>query len=228
MTDVAQGGAEGVEETTAAPAEGGVAEGAGSSPDRLLEAFQSFQQETGAQIRALGERIPEQPAVEPEPEDPFAGFEPAFSPEDYDVDGQLTEQAQRAALDQMVQHAAQEAVKPFLAQQAQERRDREADALEQKYPVFADEAKAAQYIGQAQQQAAALGKPELAIEPGFLEMVYLADEARQKSKAEQSATDQAVTLERAGGAAPADGSQGDDGTAGRIAGLAARRFSVGR
>ena len=226
MTDVAQGGAEGVEETGAAPAEGGVAEGAGGAPDRLLEAFQSFQRETGEQIAGLAARIPEQPAQEPEPEDPFAGFEPAFSPEDYDVDGQLTEQAQRAALDQMVQHAAQEAVKPFLAQQAQERRDREADALEAKYPVFADEAKAAQYIGQAQQQAAALGKPELAIEPAFLEMVYLADEARKKASDEQSADGQGVTLERAGGAAPADGSQGDDGTAKRIAGLAASRFSI--
>ena len=226
MTDVAQGGAEGVEETGAAPAEGGVAEGAGGAPDRLLEAFQSFQSETTSRLDGLAARIPEQPAQEPEQEDPFAGFEPAFSPDDYDVDGQLTEQAQRAALDQMVNHAAQEAIKPFLAQQAQERRDAQADALEAKYPVFADEAKAAQYIGQAQQQAAALGKPELAIEPAFLEMVYLADEARKKASDEQSAGGQGVTLERAGGAAPADGSQGDDGTAGRIAKLAAGRFSV--
>ena len=226
MTDVAQGGAEGVEETGAAPAEAGVAEGAGASPDRLLEAFQNFQTETTSRLDGLAARIPDQPAQEPEQEDPFAGYEPAFSPEDYDVDGQLTVEAQRAALAEMVQQGVQAAMAPHLAQQAQERRDAEADALEAKYPVFADEAKAAQYIGQAQQQAAALGRPELAIEPKFLEMVYLADEARKKAADEQSGGDQGVTLERAGGAAPADGSQGDDGTAKRIVGLAASRFSV--
>lgn len=230
MTDVAadQGA---VETTTDVAADAGAAgggEGAtGGGGDRLFEAFQSFQQDVTGRLDQFEQRF-EEPADDSE--DPYAGLDDAavFGDEDYDVDGQLTPEAQQRAFEQMVQQGVQAAMQPHLEQRAQDRRDAEADALETKYPVLGDPAKAGEYIDKAVQQAQLLGRPELAREPGFLEMVYLADEATKKSAAEQSAGgQQEVTLERGGGAAPADGSGGGNDDAKRIAGLAARRFSVG-
>jgi len=231
MTDVAadQGA---VETTTDVAADAGAAgggEGAtgGGGGDRLFEAFQSFQQDVTGRLDQFEQRF-EEPADDPE--DPYAGLDDAavFGNEDYDVDGQLTPEAQQRAFEQMVQQGVQAAMQPHLEAQAQQRRDAEADALEAKYPVLGDPAKAGEYIDKCVQQAQLLGRPELAREPAFLEMVYLADEATKKAAAEQSApAGQEVTLERGGGAAPAEGSEGGNDDAKRIAGLAARRFSVG-
>ena len=231
MTDVAAD--QGVTEATATDA--GAADGAagggegatGGGGDRLFEAFQSFQQDVTGRLDQFEQRFEEEPADD---DDPYAGLDDAavFGDEDYDVDGQLTPEAQQRAFEQMVQQGVQAAMQPHLEAQEQSRRDAEADALEAKYPVLGDPAKAGEFIDKAVQQAQLLGRPELAREPAFLEMVYLADEATRKSAAEQSAGgQQEVTLERGGGAAPADGSQGGNDDAKRIAGLAARRFSVG-
>lgn len=229
MTDVAadQGAVETTTDVAAdAGAAGGGEQATGGGGDRLFEAFQSFQQDVTGRLDQFEQRF-EEPADD---EDPYAGLDDAavFGNEDYDVDGQLTPEAQQRAFEQMVQQGVQAAMQPHLEQRAQDRRDAEADALEAKYPVLGDPAKAGEYINKAVQQAQLLGRPELAREPGFLEMVYLADEATKKSAAEQSAGgQQEVTLERGGGAAPADGSGGGNDDAKRIAGLAARRFSVG-
>lgn len=230
MTDVAAD--QGVTDATATDAAadgaaGGGGDATGGGGDRLFDAFQSFQQDVTGRLDQFEQRF-EEPADDPE--DPYAGLDDAavFGDEDYDVDGQLTPEAQQRAFEQMVQQGVQAAMQPHLEAQEQSRRDAEADALEAKYPVLGDPAKAGEYIDKAVQQAQLLGRPELAREPGFLEMVYLADEATKKSAAEQSAGgQQEVTLERGGGAAPADGSGGGNDDAKRIAGLAARRFSVG-
>lgn len=230
MTDVAaeQGVTEATTTDAAADGAAGGGEGAtGGGGDRLFEAFQSFQQDVTGRLDQFEQRFEEEPAGD---DDPYAGLDDAavFGDEDYDVDGQLTPEAQQRAFEQMVQQGVQAAMQPHLEAQEQSRRDAEADALEAKYPVLGDPAKAGPYIDKAVQQAQLLGRPELAREPAFLEMVYLADEATRKSAAEQSAGgQQEVTLERGGGAAPADGSQGGNDDAKRIAGLAARRFSVG-
>ncbi|HMS60682.1 MAG TPA: hypothetical protein PKD63_00260 [Solirubrobacteraceae bacterium] len=230
MTDVAadQGAVETTTDVAAdAGAAGGGEQATGGGGDRLFEAFQSFQQDVTGRLDQFEQRF-EEPADDSE--DPYAGLDDAavFGDEDYDVDGQLTPEAQQRAFEQMVQQGVQAAMQPHLEAQEQSRRDAEADALETKYPVLGDPAKAGEYIDKAVQQAQLLGRPELAREPGFLEMVYLADEATKKSAAEQSAGgQQEVTLERGGGAAPADGSGGGNDDAKRIAGLAARRFSVG-
>lgn len=232
MTDVAA--EQGVETTdaTGGDAAAGGGEGAtGGGGDRLFEAFQSFQQDVTGRLDQFEQRFEEEPAGDEPAEDPYAGLNDAaavFGDEDYDVDGQLTPEAQQRAFEQMVQQGVQAAMQPHLEAQEQQRRDAEADALEAKYPVLGDPAKAGEYIDKCVQQAQLLGRPELAREPAFLEMVYLADEATKKSAAEQSAAEtQEVTLERGGGAAPAEGSQGGNDDAKRIAGLAARRFSVG-
>lgn len=227
MTDVAAD--QGVQEpVTDGDAGGGGEQATGGGGDRLFDAFQSFQQDVTGRLDQFEQRF-EEPADD-ERDDPYAGLDDAavFGNEDYDVDGQLTPEAQQRAFEQMVQQGVQAAMQPHLEAQEQQRRDAEADALEDKYPVLGDPAKAGEYIDKAVQQARLLGRPELAREPGFLEMVYLADEATKKSAAEQSAGgQQEVTLERGGGAAPADGSGGGNDDAKRIAGLAARRFSVG-
>lgn len=230
MTDVAAD--QGVETTDAGgdAAAGGGEQATGGGGDRLFEAFQSFQQDVTGRLDQFEQRFEEEPADDTPADDPYAGLDDAavFGDEDYDVDGQLTPAAQQRAFQQMVQQGVQAAMQPHLEAQAQQRRDAEADALEAKYPVLGDPAKAGEYIDKCVQQAQLLGRPELAREPAFLEMVYLADEATKKAAAEQSApAGQEVTLERGGGAAPAEGSQGGNDDAKRIAGLAARRFSVG-
>lgn len=232
MADVAaeQGVTEATTTDAAVDGAAGGGEGAtGGGGDRLFEAFQSFQQDVTGRLDQFEQRFEEEPADD-DVQDPYAGLDDAavFGDEDYDVDGQLTPQAQQRAFEQMVQQGVQAAMQPHLEAQEQSRRDAEADALEAKYPVLGDPAKAGEYIDKCVQQAQLLGRPELAREPAFLEMVYLADEATKKSAAEQSATGgQEVALERGGGAAPAEGSEGGNDDAKRIAGLAARRFSVG-
>ena len=225
---VSEGGADGAVDAGADGASGG--EGAGG--DRLFEAFQQFQGQMTDRMGAIEDRLP-QPEEEPEYEDePFDGSQffddSRFSDEDFTDEGTLSPDAQMRALAEMQRAIVQEELRPVLEAREQERRDREATALEERYTELADEQTATRYVQEAVQAANQLGQPALAREPGFLEMVYLAAKARERAGQEIPAgSAPGVTLETGPGGSPA--ASGDDSkeAANRIVNAGRRGFRPG-
>ena len=233
MTDVDAGTGEVAEGGAAGAADAG-AEGAGAGDDgsKLFDAFQQFQQQQEQRWGELEQRLPQQqePVEEAEPE--FDGSEffadGQFSDEDFADDGALTQEAQIRALAEMQRAIVREEMRPVLEAQEQARRDREAEALEERYTELADEDTARKYVEEAVAAAQTLGQPALAREPSFVEMVYLAAKARERAGQEIPAgSAPGVTLETGPGGSPAAGESGDD-VADRIVNAGGRKpFRVG-
>jgi len=215
---VSEGGADGAVDAAGAGADG--AGGGGDGGDRLFSAFQQFQEQMDGRLGALEQRLPEpegEPEYEDEPFDAAPYFDDSrFSDDDFTDDGALSPEAQMRALADMQRAIVREELAPVLEAREQERRDREAVALEQKYPELADEQTAVRYVQEGVQAAEALGNPALAREPAFLEMVYLAAKARERAGQEIPAgSAPGVTLETGPGGSPAP-AQGDEDAAKRI------------
>jgi hypothetical protein len=128
--------------------EGGAGEEGGGGDFDMASAFNSFRDDVTRRFDGLESRIPADD--EPEDEDdeeedeepppaaaPRTGiFNPRnFSDEDFDADGNLSLEAQERALGDLVKQQVAEALAPQRAREAAERRTREADALEEKYPI---------------------------------------------------------------------------------------------
>lgn len=210
----------------------GAAEG-GDDGGKLFQAFEQFQQQMTGRFDAMEQRLP--PAAEEEGDYEDDGFDPAqffeegqFSDDDFTDDGALSPEAQMRALADMQRAIVREELAPVLEAREQERRDREATALEQRYPELADEQTAVRYVQEGVQAAEALGNPALAREPAFLEMVYLAAKARERAGQEIPAgSAPGVTLETGPGGSPASSESGDD-VADRIVAAGGRKpFRIG-
>lgn len=201
------------EQTEGTPAEtGGAAEGAPSEGgedrfDQLSQSFERFQQDVTSRLDRLG-----QPDEEPDEEpDELDGLEFQFREDDFEEGGGLSNEAQLREIARMARAIAREEVGTVQAERADERRMTEADALEQRYPQLQDEEYQDKIVEMTRRQAAAFGQPELAREPHFLEMVHLAEQARQGAAAETPAgSTQGATLERGGGAPPAEQSSTEE------------------
>lgn len=213
---------------------GGEAGGEGAAPDpmaRLTQAFEQFQTDALSrldrieQARAAGDEEYE----EDEEGDGLEGLEFEFADEDFDEDGQLSQAAQMREFERMMRTVAREEMAPDREQRETERRSQEADAIEDRYPALRDEAAQDRYIEMAVQEARALGRPELAREPRFLEMVYLQDVGRQGAGEEIPAgSTRGATLERGGGAPPAEGQSSTDEEGDRIVNVSrTQRFRLG-
>lgn len=202
------------EQTEGAAAEtGGAAEGAPSGGgddrfDQLSQSFERFQQDVSSRLDRLGQGREEEDEEEP---DELDGLEFQFGEDDLTEDGGFTNDAQLREIARMARAIAREEVGTVQAERADERRMQEADALEQRYPALQDEAYQDKIVEMTRKQAAAFGQPELAREPHFLEMVHLAEQARQGAAAETPAgSTQGAALERGGGAAPAETSSTEE------------------
>lgn len=203
----------------------------------LMDAFSGFRDDVTSRFDGLEQRVPQPQqaaAEEGEEEDYFAPQR--FKLDDFDDEGNLTPQAQQRAVKDLVNAAVAEALKPSQQREEQARINREAGALEQKYPDFQDPVKRGPILQAARERAArmaeAMGKPELAElwrEPAFLETSFLADAGSRAAASQTPAGQQdGVVLEQGGSAGPAgDGGQQDE-TAARIVGLAAKsHFRLG-
>lgn len=121
---------------------------------------------------------------------------------------------------QQMQAAAQQMVAP-LAQQTQQlaqqveanRREQEAQGLLEDYPELKEQDAAQAVVAEAQQWAKDLGNPNLAGEPGFVELVHLAAKTVERAKSENPAGGEGtgeegaavptpVSLEQPGGSPP--------------------------
>ncbi len=210
MSDMAEG-AQTVPEA-AAPSEPG---GEQQAPQN--DALMARLNEMSEQLGKLAPPEPTQPqysglreafaegANSPEPEpgyDPYGdpGYQdPAFEPYgqqpwQQDQYGQQMHPAQAAQqLQQYIAQAVQEATLPIT-------QGIKADQLEQKYPAIKEDPQ--KWIGLATQQAQRIGRPDLAREPEFIELVHLAEAARSSAAQETPADGgNGVHLE-GGGAAP--------------------------
>lgn len=228
---VSEGGADGAVDAAGAGADG-AGDGGGDSGDRLFSAFQQFQQQQEQRWGELEQRLPQQQEEESFEEEPFDAApyfdDSRFSDDDFTDDGALSPEAQMRALADMQRAIVREELAPVLEAREQERRDREATALEQRYPELADEQTAVRYVQEGVQAAEALGNPALAREPAFLEMVYLAAKARERAGQEIPAgSAPGVTLETGPGGSPASSESGDD-VADRIVAAGGRKpFRIG-
>lgn len=194
-------------------------------PDKLLESLEAFKTDVSGRLDALQQRIPEPAEEEPEAEDD-PGFEFTFSDEDYGEDGELSQEAQMRALNELVRQQVAEAQRPHLEREAKQRRMSEADALEKQYPDLAKEDVQDAMIEKVVAFANELGVPELAREPKLLEIVYLATEAEKVAADERSGDEQEFVMERSGAARAA--ASGQDDTADRIVGAVRKQqFRLG-
>lgn len=101
---------------------------------------------------------------------------------------------------------------PVVEQQTQMRRDLAARDLAGEFPELADEKMANLVAGQgglAERAAAMLGQPQLAAEPSFWRLAYMAHKAAEAANQEGSGDPGAASLESGGGAGPAPMSQED-------------------
>lgn len=223
--------------------EGGEGEGGeGGAPD-LTQLFASFRTDVLSRFDRIEEGLEDDGELEDDdqggaPQIPRI-FDPRnFTDDDFDADGNLTPEAENRALNDAIQRQVAEALAPEREAEAARRRGAAADALEQKYPIFADPEARAPVFSAAQQAAQrlaqSLGQPELRDlwrEPDFLEVVYLGIVGRQAAERETPAGGgSGVTLENGGSAAAAAGSgEGQyEGAGDRIAALATKsKFRLG-
>lgn len=220
-------------ETTPATTETGGAESAAATeaPDvgKLIGEFGSRLDGLTEQITGIGQRLEQPPEEEPEETSEEVSL-PQYGVEDFDEHGALDPAAQAREMQRIAGEIADQRVAGMQAklderdeEAAWERRDTQAEALEKKYPDLADDTKQDYYLGIAKELAESLGKPDLAIEPEWLERVYLSEKAKETAGDEIPAgNEQGVHVERGGAAAAAATTSGeDDGD--RIVALAGKK-----
>lgn len=216
-TTTEQEGAEGASGSEGAEETQGTTQGGGQN--ELLDEFRTFRGDMLSRFEGLEGRLPQQQTTEGEGEGEGEeeGLEELdlsqFSDDDFTDDGALTPEAQRRALQQMIQRGVAEALRPEQERAAQERRDEYADMLEEQYPELQDPKVQDAMLTKTRAYAESLGQPKLAQDPQLLEMVYLAEKMRERQGNEVPAgSQQGVTLERGGPAGPAaQRNQEDDG-----------------
>jgi hypothetical protein len=200
--------------------------GAAAAPDtdvasRLMEQFNTFTSDVTSRLDRFEQA--QQPEEDEEDDDDLSQYalDPNdFSDDDFSDDGNLTPEAQQRAFVEMMRRVAKAELAPFEAQRAEERRVAEADALEEKYPELQEESVQDAMIEKVVAFAKQIGQPELAREPALLEMVYLAEKAKERAGDEIPAgSERTVRLQTGSTAPPAESrEQTDDGD--RIVSLA--------
>jgi DNA repair exonuclease SbcCD ATPase subunit len=162
----------------------------------LAEANQTLAQQQ-AEIYSHVTAEPEEPEWEPEPGDD--GYD------EWEAEQQLT-----SFVDQRAEEIARRMVEPMQRERAEQQWHEGLQRIEQMYPDLTDPAKARPVVEHATQLA-----DELKVDvnhPGFakfIELAYLANQARQAQAGQVPAGGQGPFLETGGGAAPSAGQEED-------------------
>ena len=205
--------------------------------EKLMERMDKFGQDLDARLSPIEQAL--QPA---DPDEYLRQFdqsteEQGLTQEDYDAQGQITPEAAQRELQRMIREEAEKiadervkaAVTPLQEERIAERRAAEADAIEAKYPELQDEKVLSEMVGKTIQAAKSRGRDELAAEPWFFEMVYLAERAGERAGQESpDGAGRDVSLESAGGASAAGAEQEEEDPGDRIVALANKRQVFGR
>lgn len=121
------------------------------------------------------------------------------------MDPAQQQQRLNETLNAVVDQRAQQLLAPIQEQQQQMRRDQQARDLAAEFPELATAEMANKIAGRgglAEQMAAQLGRPELAAEPSFWRMAYMASKASDHANTEGSSDPGAAHLESGRGATP--------------------------
>lgn len=127
------------------------------------------------------------------------GYQPGQYQPEYGTDPAQAQQQAMQQLQSYITEQVQQGIQQNLTPHLQRQR---ANELERQYPDLADPQKAAKVVQATAQYAQRMGRPELARDPELVELVYLAEQARNSAAQETPADGgQSVHLE-SGGAAP--------------------------
>lgn len=193
-------------EAASVPAEPGGQAEQEQGPDPFAAFSDRLDQMQQGWESALDQRFSkiEQALQPPEEPDPYGGIDPSFFEEPgQGQQGGMDPQQLLSVVQELADKRAAEAVGPVQQQLAEMRRDSEARDLEGRYPALQDPKNAEAALNAAQQYAQAFGRPELALEPRFIEMAWLAQSGAQLAQSEVPAGgQQGSPLERGGGAGP--------------------------
>lgn len=201
----------------AAQGQQGEGEGAGGQQQGLDAAALAEQlgslTESQEQLRQFLQSQPWQQQAEQEPEVPvqqesldfsqlIGEADPYVDPEQFsqNIAAYISQEAQRQAQDLVRQE-----VDPIRSEWAQQRIKMEAQELVDEFPEMATPEVAKRIAGEggiADQLAAQLGQPELAKQPGFWRIAYIASRAMDAMQEEGSEQPPAGHMEGGGGAMP--------------------------
>lgn len=197
-----------------------------SGVSQLSEKFDQFLGDFQSRLEQMESRLT--PAQEEQQEE-----EAPFTPDEFfQEDGSITPEDLQQWIDQAAEKKAQQFTQPIQQQWAEsqakaeeQRLERAADALEEKYPILGDEEYLERFVETAQQQAMALaqsmGDPELAEilwkQPEFMENIHLAIQARERAENEVPAgSESGFQLERGGSIGPMGAVDDDEAIRNRI------------
>jgi hypothetical protein len=177
--------------------------------------------EVSRTVASLAERLPQpEPGPDPVDEATRSQIEAIFGPTPPAQNGEQGQQGQQQGEDDLTflreligeeaDKRTRAAVEPLIRQQEAERQQRQAEQrrikaaeLVEEYPDLADREKAAETVSEAREWANEIGRPDLAGEPGFIELVHLAAHGAERAAGEtQPGSQPGVTLEGGSGANP--------------------------
>lgn len=187
---------------------GGEAEAQQQGPDLAalasqMEQFAGGQEELRNSLQALQQALPPQEAEQPQADEPL---DLSFL-DDPGVDPEAQQEALRNAFAQVAQQTAEQATAPLREQITDLKLQRDAQALVDEFPEFADPEVAQGVLKASEDYAQLLGQPDLAGQPAFWRIMFAAGRAFDQSKTEGDQPD-AAHLEGGSGAQP--GGSGED------------------
>ena len=175
----------------------------------VLERLEALDGRLGRVEPAIAALTPEQEAAE----DPLAGLEALFAPEEPDpmdqagLDGRALIQGLQAMQEQtssQTQQQMQEALAPLMQQVSQMQVRLDAEALTAKHPDLEKPEVFQPVVENARELAQRLGQPELSTSAQFIELVYLSELAKKVAAGEVPAGREGFELENGGGAPSGD------------------------
>ncbi len=185
------------------------AEPEGTEPDPFAPLMSRMDEIVGQFGQRLDGLVPQaEPQVEPSPLEQLLGGNPQGEPDpnrqpDY---RDLFDENPEGFVEALQQQAVQQAEQRFeqrLQPLVERVRDQDLAALEDEFPALATDEVAKPVLEAAASAAQQFGRPELATDPDFIRMQYLAQRGEEAAKQETPAgAQQQVRLETGGGAPP--------------------------
>lgn len=212
---------------------------------RLLQEFENFRTDVTSRLQQMQDSYEvedDEGEEEEQAADEVGTGAPQFTDDDFDDNGNLSQEAQSRALRGVMQDVFAEMIQPHVEEtrqirneRMQEKNDAYADYLEATYPDLQDADTQNEVLEQAAVQAGyyaeAMGRPELAElanSPQFIEQIYLAEQAKKGKGVAGAAGQQDVQLETGGSAGPAPAALDDDAMGDKIVNAGRnRRFRLG-
>lgn len=180
------------------------AQQAGVDVGQLADQFgqmQTSQQELGEWLRSEPWK-PQEAEPEQQQEDLDFSF---LDPSDPDWNPEQIAERLGGLIESAAEKRSQQDIEPVKSELADMRREREAERLVSEFPALGEPEVAQEVVNVAKQLAEANNRPDLANEPWFWRLTYMAGTAAENANEEGSESPRAAHLEGGGGGVPAGG-----------------------